>query len=627
MAGNLNAAWLGVFVETEKKVSEKKKELMLKYMTLVKQLGGEVVTIKDDDEVSGLLRVARSNQITQIVFGRPKVRGPTYWFRRSFIQRFLNACEEVDIYLIGTGKKSSPRPLEFFSEYKFDLKKTFLSLIGVGLVTLLCFALHPLIGHRTVGLIYLIYINVGALYFTGFSIFLTSIVSGLLWNYFFIVPNYTLFIANSEDWILFGVFFVCALIVGTLSSKLRNKENFIRQKDARSTALLYLTSNIFSAKSTEEIIKVVLEKTREIFQIPSGVFLKRNNEIEPTVDSEGENRTQLYGNIEVDEKEYPVINWVLTNNRPAGKFTDTLPSAKGYYLPIRTSGGVIGVWGLFSESRKIMSYEQQTLIENFSKQLALGIEREYLLDGLRKVQIGEATEKIYNTLLSSVSYELKNPLGNIEKQVSNLVNLNLHDIAQKRQELNAIAVEILLSSKHMQTLIQNFLDISSIEAGKTTLNKSEIDFATIINNIINQMNLTFGNREIELKYSTESGISTPPKLFIDAALFEQAIKNVIQNAYMYSNSNTPIKITTSFLSRTKRLEISISDQGVGLPSPPEVVFKKFYRAKESVFSGLGLGLTIAKAIIEMHEGEIIAENLLDIDQNIIGANFKIRIPQ
>lgn len=734
LAANLNATWLGVFVNTGNQLEEDKKELLMKNMNLVKELGGEVVTIQDDDEVNGLIRVARNHQVTQIVFGRPNIKWPSYLFGQTFIQRFLNACQEIDIYIVGSGKKTAASRIEFLPYNFFDFKKIMFSFLGVLVVTTLCYFLRPLIGYRTIGLIYLIFINLGALYLTGISIIFASIFSGVFWSLLFVQPNHPFLIKTVDDWLLIIVFFIASIIVGTLSSKLRQKEEFLRQKEARTSALYYLTRSIFAARNTEEVVKAVIDKIREIFNVPAGVFLKstnmssnlnsnlssndisvginygkisavnsgtsnstgtfenetRNSDLvinanaininanainnasrmnnsnsgtvnpvnignvsssvgasfygrdmregssggnlgaggsgaqgrERNIDRERSFRNDLIGNIEVDDKEYNVVKWVFINKRPAGKFTNTLPSAKGYYLPLNSSSGIIGVLGIFPTNKTIMSYEQQTLLENFSKQLALGIEREYLHESIKRVQIGEATEKVYSTLLNSVSQELKTPLTSIENAAAMLID---DKILKQENAVKELSEEIINSSKRMQNLVQNLLDMSQIDAGKIRPKEKLVDLKVIISKSIEQSERYLGKRVVKTNYPAHL-----PLIYVDPVLFEQAFKNILQNAYTYSPVGSQIDINVSvhdYESDHKFImTINILDQGVGLPWPEEIVFQKFYRADPSLPGGAGLGLTTAKAIIEMHGGEIHAKNITKEGGAIIGANFELTIP-
>jgi two-component system sensor histidine kinase KdpD len=230
---------------------------------------------------------------------------------------------------------------------------------------------------------------------------------------------------------------------------------------------------------------------------------------------------------------------------------------------------------------------------------------------LRSNLLVEESERIYKTLLNSVSHELRTPLAAIKGFASVLRDkTNLSSEVTKE-----IAEEIGVGVERLDHVVQNLLDMSRIESGNLRLNREFYDVADIVNEAVRKVKRTHGERPVGLAISKD-----PPVAFVDYFLIEQTVENVLRNAFLYSPNGLPVDVSVS--QDKHNISIKISDYGPGINGQDtSVVFRKFFRGRPESTGGLGLGLSICKAIVELHGGTIEAENLPEK-----GARFTIVLP-
>jgi two-component system sensor histidine kinase KdpD len=224
----------------------------------------------------------------------------------------------------------------------------------------------------------------------------------------------------------------------------------------------------------------------------------------------------------------------------------------------------------------------------------------------------ENTIKLYNTLLNSLSHELKTPLSTIIAAVDTLKDNHIHLSKIKQQELlNEIDIATLRLNKH----VENLLSMSHIETGLFSLHKEWCDLNEFINMLIQSFSLSTKGRQII--FVPDDNL---PLCKIDIGIMEQAVQNIIANAILYTPSHTIITIKVAVLEN--ELIIIIQDNGNGIPDELlDKIFNKFYRIPDTQTGGTGLGLSITKGFIEAHNGTIIAKNILPH-----GLGFEIKIP-
>jgi two-component system sensor histidine kinase KdpD len=230
--------------------------------------------------------------------------------------------------------------------------------------------------------------------------------------------------------------------------------------------------------------------------------------------------------------------------------------------------------------------------------------------------------KFYNTLLNSLSHELRTPITTIIGAADNLQSNGDHLSEQNRSEL---VNEISVASSRLNDQVKNLLNMSRMEAGIIKPKKDWTDVGELIHSVVNNFSST---REIEI------GLAENLPLFnLDYALLEQILYNLLSNAVQYTPGDSSItvrarcgkEVISNSINMEKvidKLIISVSDNGPGFPNS-EIgrVFEKFYRLPKTKAGGTGLGLSIVKGFTEVQGGKVKLENL-----PTGGAKFTVEIP-
>ena len=340
LADGLQAPWMAVYVENSRPISKGRQTQLAANLALARQLGAEVITIVDDDLVHGLLRTARENNATQIVFGKPGVSG---WWRgrgnRAVLQRLIAASGDVDVLVVRADKSDSMSdrhaPLSYFES---GGQQYVTAAITTAAVTLLGWVIRPWIGYQTVALVYLSAVVLLARFIGRGPILFAALLTALCWNFLFVPPLYTVRIGGVHDAMMFGMYFLVALATGQLTARLRLQQAAEIRRERRTAALYRLTRELANATDFPQLLSVAVRELGSAFNVEVAVML---------ADSEDDQQLVRYpaGLWVLDEKEESVSTWAFQHNQPAGRGTDTLPQASGLHVPLeRAAPNRPGSW-------------------------------------------------------------------------------------------------------------------------------------------------------------------------------------------------------------------------------------------------------------------------------------------
>lgn len=603
----LNCPWSAVYVRTSHVLSDEEEALLRKNLATVRELGGVVTEIQDDDVISGILRGAEQQEATQLVVGKPRVRAWWLFWRPHITHSLVYGQKAIDVHVVSPPTHTLkgfkiPQKRGFRLSYPISASSLGNSVLVVAFTTLINLILFNFISYQSVGLIYMLSFFLATMFISKFSILTAATLSALLWNLVFIPPRFTFAISLGQDWLMLLLYLVTAVMLGTFTRRLQRSQERLRQQGNRTDALYRMTKTLAGARDVQEAIFKALEQLKVYLSLDGSVWtLHGKQKIEDATKQ---------GIFEIDLKEWGALQWAYSNRQVAGRFTDTLPSVKGYYTPLIDQTGLWGVLGVDTSTINELSTESISFIQAIAQQLSFALGRDDLLKKLQDQQIKSESEKIYKTLLSSVSHELRTPLTAIQGFSEQLVAKKDAD-----KSTTDFAMEISQNAKRLDRVVQNFLDMGRIESGQMKIQREEIDLEELVRNVWSHLKYKQGNRKLNFQFP-----STPITLLADSPLLSQSVQNVLDNSLNYTNNEAEIEIIANSDGRYARL--SIADNGKGLGPHPEQVFEKFWRANPSKTGGTGLGLSIAKAFVEFHGGTLTAENI----RGGGGAIFKFTLP-
>ncbi|MBI4930709.1 MAG: DUF4118 domain-containing protein [Bacteroidetes bacterium] len=224
----------------------------------------------------------------------------------------------------------------------------------------------------------------------------------------------------------------------------------------------------------------------------------------------------------------------------------------------------------------------------------------------------ERTLKLYNTLLNSLSHELKTPIATIMGATDNLES-NAGKLSEQNKD--ELLSEISSATSRLNQQVENLLNMSRLESGFIQPKKDWMDITELIYNVAKRVEENKITQKINININPEI-----PMFKLDKGMIEQVIYNLLSNAVLYTPEQSAIGITA--VCHVDILQIIVEDNGNGFPADEIAkVFDKFYRLKNSKAGGTGLGLSIVKGFVEALSGKIKLENI-----STGGARFTIDIP-
>jgi two-component system sensor histidine kinase KdpD len=611
LAYNLEAPWIAVHVDTGLILCDEDQAQLTKNLKLAHELNAEVINTTEADVPAALKRISRQKNVTQMIVGRPVRR----WLRDaiergSLLDRLVRESQEVDVHVIrqDSFKPKAPPVFEFLrSRPSSSGPAKYLNVAWfIGGVSLLSYLLEALIGYRSVGFLYLLAVMIVGLFSSLAPTVTAAVLSALTWNYFFIPPRMTFVIQQPEDLIMCLAFFVVALFIGLLTNRLRLHQQLIREREERTNVLYEILQDIANSSEKAEFLKKVADRVGALLNAKCGTILKSKT---------GElvfSGHQVYA-PQLDEKEQAVANWTFQNQKEAGWGTDTLSQSRALYLPLVGQIEAVGVFVLEpSFAKRKFNLDQENLLHSITRQLGLSLERRFFEKRLQAADRLHDSEELHQTLLNSISHEMRTPLT---AMLGSAYLLGDPSVAQNREQVLSLATGLQDACERLNRVIENLLDMSRLSSGALSLQLEWHHVSDLIGVAVQKLGRTLESHRIQTKIPQDL-----PFVQMDFRIMEHALTNLLMNAVMYSPEGAKIEISAENL--VDRLQIVLADRGVGIPvASLDKIFEKFYRIPGSPPGGTGLGLSIVKSIIELHKGTIRAER-----RDGGGSRFVIELP-
>jgi two-component system sensor histidine kinase KdpD len=419
------------------------------------------------------------------------------------------------------------------------------------------------------------------------------VVAGLsiaVFDFAFIPPYYTFAVHEASYVITFGVMLVVAVIMTRVMGRVREQAREARQREQR-TALLYrLSQQLGSASGADGVLAVVVRSLGEVMGAQPVVIL-----------SPGQTPVEKWPSQEPFQSlEVRVAaSWVLESGQAAGRGTRHCTEAEALILPLRTPVRMMGVVALpIRSSESLPEQAQVQTLQALADEGALALERTFLAQEHETVRAEVEAERLRTSLLSSLSHDLRSPLGSIEGAASMLVGDGVFSPEVRRD----LAASILHESRRMTRLIANLLDMIRVETGALAVRKEWQPLEEVLGVALIRLEDKLRSHPVHLEIPDEL-----PLVPVDELLLEQVFINLLENAAKHTPPGTPVSITA--WTEQDAVVVEVADRGPGISaSEEETVFRKFYRGTgQEKGDGAGLGLTICRGIVTAHGGTIWAE--------------------
>jgi two-component system sensor histidine kinase KdpD len=443
-------------------------------------------------------------------------------------------------------------------------------------------------------MLYLLGIVVVALRFGQGPSLATAMLSVLSFDFFFVPPYLTFAVVDFRHIVTFGVMLFVAVVISSLTERVRQHADAAREREARTAVLYDLSRELARTAGKTATLSIAGRHLEAVFDGAATLLLDDSaGRLQPAFESPG--------TADVRNDEMGVAMRAFESRRAAGIGTATLSGGRGFYVPLIASRGCIGVLGLYPRDRsRFDDQHQHRFAEAFSSQIAAAVERASLSEEAEKRRVEVEAERLRTALLSSVSHDLRTPLAVMTGAASTLLDPASESLpATERRELLTTIYE---EGERLGRLIRNLLDITRLESGAVSPKKEWCPIEEIVVAAVSRLESRLGDRDVRVEVAAD--LMAP----VDFVLVEQLFVNLLENAVKYAGPKTSIEIAAR--REGQDLVVDVADRGPGFPSGDELrVFEKFYRgARRGAPSGAGLGLAIAKAVAVVHGASLAANN-------------------
>ncbi|MBN3115571.1 two-component system sensor histidine kinase KdbD [Pectobacterium brasiliense] len=619
LAARLGSAWHAVYVETPRlhRLPEPQRRAILRALKLAQDLGAETVTLSEPDEELAVLRYAREHNLGKIVIGRHVEQRFGWWWRTRFAERLGRLGPDLDLVVVAVQDDAPATPIKT-PDARGIVEKWRMQLFGCGLATLLCafitllasWSPFTMLEPVNLVMIYLLAVVIVALFFGRWPSVFAAVINVASFDLFFILPRGTFAVSDAQYLVTFAVMLGVGLLVGNLTAGVRYQARVARYREQRVRHLYEMSKALNRSLSSADIVEASQHFLSTTFQARIAVLLADSlHHTSPELAQPTRDGQQLI----VDRA---IARWSFDHRAPAGAGTSTLPGVSYQILPLATTQQIFGVLAIEpNNARQLMIPEQQRLLETFTVLIANALERLHLMQSTENARLDAEREQLRNSLLAALSHDLRTPLTVLFGQAE-ILTLNLaSEGSPYAQQANQIRQHILNTTR----LVNNLLDMARIQSDGFNLRKEWQTPEELIGSALQQLESALAKNTIQVNLPDEMVL-----VYCDAGLMERVFINLLENALKYAGEQATIAISASVIptsliaentasqpdTQESALEIIVQDNGPGIePGQESMIFDKFSRGhKESSIPGVGLGLAICRAIVEIHGGRIWATN-------------------
>lgn len=619
MANAFKGVLTALYVETPDfaVISEEDKKRLRQNIHLAEQLGAKIETVYGDDVPYQIAEFARLSGVSKIVIGRSTSVKKHFFNKPTLTERLIANAPNMDIHIIPDSRdvteyrKAKLKKKMYFSISLRDLMKS----IGILLAATLIGYVFSWLGFTEANIItvyILAVLIIAAITTRRFYSLVSSVVSVLVFNFFFTVPKFTFMAYDKGYPATFIIMFTAAFITSTLAIKLKNHAKQAAQAAFRTKILFDTNQLIQKASGTNEIITATAHQLIKLLGRNIVIYCCENNKLG--------NPHIFWANIVGEEdalttdNEKATAQWVMKNNKHAGATTDTLSGAKCMYFAIRVNSNVYGVVGIEMNDSALDSFENSVFLSILGE-CALALENEKNAQEKEAAAILAKNEQLRANLLRAISHDLRTPLTSIMGNADNLLS-NGDSFNEDTKHL--IYKDIYNDSMWLINLVENLLSVTKLEDGHMKLNLSLELMDEIITEALHHTNSKSGTHKIKIVNSDELILVN-----VDARLIIQVVINLVDNAIKYTPEGSEIVIETK--RNGKNVDVSVTDNGYGIPDENKSkIFDMFFSGAGYIIDSrrsIGIGLSLCKSIINAHGGTISVS-----DNKPQGAVFTFSLP-
>ncbi|ACZ42998.1 histidine kinase [Thermobaculum terrenum ATCC BAA-798] len=480
---------------------------------------------------------------------------------------------------------------------------------SVALVTALIWLMTDRVRLANISMLYLLAVMVVAVTCGSVPAIIASVLSFLAFDFFFVQPTWSLTIRDPDEWLALLLFLITAIVTGQLAALLRRRAEEASRRE-REANLLYELLRVLGEEEIGVALESAAEQIRRELRLEGvGIEISSLDNGGPIRVFSGSKRARLQLLTLSGSRRYVLEDGAPTNGgAPRSTWLHVAPN-----LPQmgRAHRDLLRVVYIHTEGRRLgsinlvgggsLSDADVRLLSAVAQQLGRTLERAALRRRAMEMEAIKRADELKTSLINAVSHDLRTPLATISAAADSLLR---QDVEWSEEERRGFVRDIAEESRRLGRLVDNLLDMSRLEGGSLRPHKSWCDLGALVEETIDRLGSLTAHHQLHLEVEEDL-----PPVLLDYVEIGQVVSNLLENAIKYAPQGTTIDIQVR--RQGDEVRVAIADRGPGIP-PQDLsrIFDKFYRVQGSspAPQGMGLGLSVAKGLIEAHGGRIWGEN-------------------
>ncbi|MBM7062165.1 sensor histidine kinase KdpD [Pseudomonas sp. UL073] len=585
--------WSLVHVDTGRPRDEHSRTRLQAAQRLAERLGGEVVTLRAEEVARTLIEHAGERRASLLLVGRSRQRLRRRWLGRGLAERLLRFGEGLEVSVLDTEVVNAPATHS--TRAPLVLHDYLLAALAALGAAGLAWAVSRTLELPNISLVFLAAVLLVAVRSSLGPALACAALSFLAYDFLFIPPHFSLSIQRQEDVLTLLFFLLMAGLTGNLAARQRRQVDALRQTQGETTALLELSRKLTAATDRQAVLAVAAQQFSAWHDVEV-CLLGRS--------ADGVWKVEAGVQRLLAEQERAAADWCWRHDQPAGLGTDTLPGGRWWWWPLSGDDGPLALLGISPRDERPLPAERRRLLAALAQPLAQALARAQLAEDLEAARLHGETEQLRSALLASVSHDLRTPLTAMRGSIDSLLALGeAIPLADRRELLEGTRDE----AERLDRYIQNLLDMTRLGHGGLKLARDWVAPVDIVASALQRLRPLLAPLQVQTVVTDEL-----PLLYVHAALIEQALVNVLENAARFSPAQATLRVAVE--ADDAELRFSVSDQGPGIPEAERAkIFDMFYTAArgDRGGQGTGLGLAICQGMIGAHGGRVTVGEGLD----------------
>ena len=578
--------WSLVHVDNGSVRDEQSRLRLQSAQQLAERLGGDVVLLRAGEVAKTLIQHAAERRASLVLVGQSRPRLRRRLFGGGLAARLLRQAHGLEINVLDSDQEQhQPRPRVAPTLVWFDYA---LALVATLLASALAWAVSSVLPLPNISLVFLAAVLLVAVRSSLGPALACAALSFLTYDFLFIPPNFSFSIQREEDVLTLLFFLLMAALTGNLAARQRRQLQALRDTQEETTELLDLSRKLTAATDRQAVVSAAAQHLNGWSDLQL-CLLNR--------DGQGGWKVETGGPLQFTESERAAADWAWQHDQPAGMGTGTLPFGRWWWWPLSVEDGPLALLGVCAKEGQTLSGQRRRLLTALSQPLAQALARAQLADDLEAARLHGETEQLRSALLASVSHDLRTPLTSMRGSIDSLLALGEAIPLEDRRELLEGTRD---EAERLDRYIQNLLDMTRLGHGALKLARDWVSPADIVGSALNRLRAVLSSLQVSTDVPAEL-----PLLYVHAALIEQALVNVLENAARFSPSHGRLQLRAG--ADDSEVFFSVSDEGPGIPVDERTkIFDMFYTAArgDRGGQGTGLGLAICQGMVGAHGGRI-----------------------